>query len=523
MQQLLRRTVVNRLEGAVIRRGFATAFPSLKVHGAVTEAQGSFAQNIKSYSEPDKEVVDKLDALLEEKQVGVVSHYYMDAELQGTLAQLKNQHVFSADSLAMGHAAVGMAKAGVKGIVCLGVDFMSESVRATLDQAGCPDVPVYRCNDAHIGCSLAEAAERDQYYAWLGNAAKNVEKPLHVVYINTSIESKARAVNTVPTITCTSSNVVYTVLQAAHDIPGVSIFYGPDTYMGRNLYSMFSKYAELSDEEIARIHPEHNKATLKSMLERFHYYKQGMCVVHHMFGEQVVNKVRRDYPLDGRTFYTAHLEVPGEMFELGFEAQLTGDGVVGSTSNILNFIISKTQAVAKDGGKLARFILGTEVGMVTSIVNAARELTKDKDIAVEIIFPVDQSAVTATDDPELAIVPGVSGGEGCSTSGGCASCPFMKMNDLDSLVDVVERVPTSGPLPKSMEIRVAAAKGHIKIGGSTVAEMGGRPIGYMNYLMTSKSHHPDLIAAVSAIGASGESQRVVQSDSKRATVAGLSA
>jgi hypothetical protein len=74
-----------------------------------------------------------------------------------------------------------------------------------------------------------------------------------------------------------------------------------------------------------------------------------------------------------------------------------------------------------------------------------------------------------------------------------------------------------------MEIRVAAAKGHIKIGGSTVAEMGGRPIGYMNYLMTSKSHHPDLIAAVSAIGASGESQRVVQSDSKRATVAGLSA
>ena len=34
-------------------------------------------------------------------------------------------------------------------------------------------------------------------------------------------------------------------------------------------------------------------------------------------------------------------------------------------------------------------------------------------------------------------MPGVSGGEGCSTAGGCASCPFMKMNDLDSLVDVV--------------------------------------------------------------------------------------
>ena len=39
----------------------------------------------------------------------------------------------------------------------------------------------------------------------------------------------------------------------------------------------------------------------------------------------------------------------------------------------------------------------------------------------------------------LSIVPGVSGGEGCSTAGGCASCPFMKMNDLDSLQDIVLR------------------------------------------------------------------------------------
>jgi quinolinate synthase len=522
MQKFLRRATLARLSAprlsAHLRaRRFSTAFPSLKVRGSHEEAQGSFAQNIQDYLEPDKEVVTKLDALLAEKEVGIVSHYYMDAELQGTLAQLKHQHVFSADSLAMGHAAVGMAKAGAKGIVCLGVDFMSESVRATLDQAGCNDVPVYRCNDGHIGCSLAEAAERDQYYAWLRNAAKNVERPLHVVYINTSIESKARAVDTCPTITCTSSNVVYTILQAAYDIPGVNIFYGPDTYMGGNLYSMFTRYAELSDEEISQIHPAHNQASLKSLLERFHYYKQGMCVVHHMFGDQVVNKVKREYPLDGRTFYTAHLEVPGEMFELGFQAQLTGEGVVGSTSNILNFIISKTKAVADSGGDLARFILGTEVGMVTSIVNAARELTNDNDITVEIIFPVDQSAVTATDDPSLAIVPGVSGGEGCSTGGGCASCPFMKMNDLDALVDLVDRVPSSGALPQDLEIRVAAAKGHIKIGNSTVAEMGGRPIGYMNYLMTHKNHHPDLVASVSAIG--GVAEHAQEAPPKRVTVA----
>jgi hypothetical protein len=69
-----------------------------------------------------------------------------------------------------------------------------------------------------------------------------------------------------------------------------------------------------------------------------------------------------------------------------------------------------------------------------------------------------------------------------------------------------------------MHIRVAAAKGHIKIGESTVAEMGGRPIGYMNYLMTHKGHHPDLIAAVSAIGgnASADPERVAKSAQRSA-------
>jgi hypothetical protein len=94
----------------------------------------------------------------------------------------------------------------------------------------------------------------------------------------------------------------------------------------------------------------------------------------------------------------------------------------------------------------------------------------------------------------------------------------MKMNDLDGLVDLVDRVPTDfSELPKDLTIRVAAAKGHIKIGESTVAEMGGRPIGYMNYLMTHKNHHPDLIASVSAIG--GATQREVKKSPKLVAVA----
>lgn len=42
----------------------------------------------------------------------------------------------------MGDAAVKMAEEGVSSVACLGVDFMAESVRATLDSRGFQNVPV---------------------------------------------------------------------------------------------------------------------------------------------------------------------------------------------------------------------------------------------------------------------------------------------------------------------------------------------------------------------------------------------
>ena len=105
-----------------------------------------------------------------------------------------------------------MAAAGCKAICVLGVDFMSENVRAILDDAGHKDVAVYRMAAADIGCSLAEAAESPAYEQYLQQAAQQ-GRSMHVVYINTSLQTKARADAVVPTITCTSSNVVQTVLQ----------------------------------------------------------------------------------------------------------------------------------------------------------------------------------------------------------------------------------------------------------------------------------------------------------------------
>lgn len=432
----------------------------------------------------------ELDELLHKKKMGIVAHFYMDPELQGILSSLSWPHTFIADSLAMGEAAAKMAQQGVQSVAVLGVDFMSESVRANLDSNGFPHIPVYRLSEKKIGCSLAESAEKQAYIAYLQKAAKTPNS-LHVVYINTSLRSKAFAHDIVPTITCTSSNVVQTILQAFAQVPGINIWYGPDTYMGENLEQMFQHIAQLPDEKIRQIHPAHNRQTVAELLTRFDYFKEGNCVVHHMFGDKVTNRVREQY---SDAFHTAHFEVPGEMFTLAMEAQNVGRGVVGSTSNILNFIKDKTkEAVQNHSNERLRFVLGTEAGMITAIVRGVQQTlqagaggTKPE---VEIIFPVSAEAV-ATEGEEL--VPGVAGGEGCSSAGGCATCPFMKMNDIDALFAVAEGVhvdsQNADPLTNFHPQKYSEL-----ISGKSIADIGVHPILHMKHLMENRQLSDKLV------------------------------
>ena len=211
-----------------------SSFPTLTIAASDLHPEGSFAEAQAAFLSPEPSTVEALAALCQQQNVGVVAHYYMDAELQGVLTQLPESHLTIADSLKMADAAVEQAKAGRRAIIVLGVDFMSENVRAVLDAAGFEHVAVYRLATDAIGCSLAESAEGEAYAGWLQQAAAS-KHPLHVVYINTSLMTKAKAHAVVPTITCTSSNVVQTILQAAAEVPDVSIWYGPDTYMGGNL------------------------------------------------------------------------------------------------------------------------------------------------------------------------------------------------------------------------------------------------------------------------------------------------
>jgi quinolinate synthase len=250
--------------------------------------------------------------------------------------------------------------------------------------------------------------------------------------------------------------------------------------MGDNLAHMFQSLAEMPDEQIRQLHDAHDRASIRSLLPRFHYFEQGTCIVHHMFGRDVVQQVREHYP---DVFITAHLEVPGEMFALALEAQRHGRGVVGSTSNILAFVLGKVdQAIARGAQDNLRFILGTEAGMITPIVRQVQDKLRDyasegtRELSAEIIFPVASEAIAQEAGSELAVVPGVAGGEGCSTAGGCATCPYMKMNSLRALIALLERVDVE---PGSNLVPFEPRKYVQQIHGRTAADLGGEPILHM--------------------------------------------
>ncbi|KAL2515552.1 Quinolinate synthase [Forsythia ovata] len=492
-------------------------FPSLIVGADGIIAKGSYAEAQARFLSPNEVKVQELANLFKEKKIGVVAHFYMDPEVQGVLtaAQKLWPHIHISDSLVMADSAVKMAKAGCKFITVLGVDFMSENVRAILDQAGFTEVGVYRMSNERIGCSLADAAASPAYMDYLSAAAASVSSPsLHVVYINTSLETKAYSHEVVPTITCTSSNVVQTILQAFAQIPNLNIWYGPDTYMGANIMELFQQMIVMSDEEIADIHPEHNRSTIKSLLPRLHYFQDGTCIVHHLFGHEVVEKINDMYC---DAFLTAHFEVPGEMFSLAMEAKRRGMGVVGSTQNILDFIKQRLQeALDRNIDDHLQFVLGTESGMVTSIVAAVRNLlgsvksSAGAKVSVEIIFPVSSESVTRTPNSSLGeapeflnipVIPGVTSGEGCSIHGGCASCPYMKMNSLSSLLKVCRSLPHD---KDSLSAYEAARFSLQTPKGKLIADVGCEPILHMRHFQATKRLPEKLIDQILHNGGDGQ-------------------
>ena len=468
----------------------ARDFPSLCVSAHGLKPRGAFAEAQAAYLDPDRADVDRLTRALSRTGVGVVAHFYMDPELQGALLATASPHLQISDSLAMADAAVDMACKGAEAIVVLGVDFMAENVRAVLDSAGYAGLPVYRVVEPAIGCSLAESAQGSEYRTWLGNA-HTTPRSLHVIYINTSLTTKADAQAMVPTISCTSSNVVALVLQAFHQIPDVQVWFGPDSYMGSNVVTLLDSLSASDDSTLRKLHPACSRRALELGAGRFRFFDQGRCIVHQLFGDEVARRVSEDY---ADASLLVHLEVPSALFRLGLEAQGQGRGIVGSTSDILGFVERQVDSVIVTGQpRRLRMVLGTESGMTTAIVRRIRaslQRAPSLDISVEIIFPVHRDAIAPTDEAMLPIVPGVAAGEGCSTEGGCASCPFMKMNSLDALYELLDRVAVHDGNLRGFMPRMSSS--------GSITERGTIPITHMRAFSQTGQLPDDLVSDVLA-------------------------
>lgn len=48
--------------------------------------------------------------------------------------------------------------------------------------------------------------------------------------------------------------------------------------MGANIVELLQQMTKMTDEEIAKIHPKHNRESIRSLLPRLHYYQVfGTC------------------------------------------------------------------------------------------------------------------------------------------------------------------------------------------------------------------------------------------------------
>ena len=177
----------------------------------------------------------------------------------------------------------------------------------------------------------------------------------HVIYINTALDTKANANAVVPTVTCTSSNVVQTVLQLAFQVPNIEIFYGPDTYMGGNLAHLFSMMAGWSDAEVAEVHPQHTAATIQSLLPRLKYYQDGTCMVHHMFGKVSISHLPRSASLIAHTRLTLSAFIVSGGF---LDARLGARGLL-SVCGAYAAVVMGAFAAQPVAGELVAKITGT--------------------------------------------------------------------------------------------------------------------------------------------------------------------
>jgi len=297
---------------------------------------------------------ERIKRLLKEKEAVLVSHYYVDADLQD-LAEETGGCV--SDSLEM--ARFGRDHPA-KTLVVAGVRFMGETAKILS-----PEKRILM-PDLDATCSLDLGCPADEFTAFCDAHPDRTV----VVYANTSAAVKARADWMV------TSSIGLDIVKHLHE-QGKKILWAPDKHLGSYI----------------------QKQTGADML-----LWQGSCLVHDEFKGIELDLLKAEYP---NAKVLVHPESPANVVALA--------DVVGSTTQIIN------AAVESDADT---FIVATDNGILHKMRAAA---------------------------PGKRFIEAPTAGNSASCKS-CAHCPWMAMNGLQNLADVLENMDGANEIHVDPEI-----------------------------------------------------------------------
>lgn len=295
--------------------------------------------------EPDAaekaELIARIKRMLKEQDAVLVSHYYVNSDLQDLAEQTGGIVSDSLDMANFGH------QHPAKTIVVAGVRFMGETAKILN-----PEKRVLM-PDLEAECSLDLGCPADEFAAFCDAHPDRTV----VVYANTSAAVKARADWMV------TSSIAMPVVKHLKE-QGKKILWAPDRHLGNYV----------------------QEQTGADML-----LWQGSCIVHDEYKAKELGELKMRHP---QAKVLVHPESPRAVVMLA--------DVVGSTTQLI-------KAAQSSGAR--EFIVATDNG----ILHKMRTLCPDK---------------TFLEAPTAGV------GANCTS---CSHCPWMAMNGLINLAEVLER------------------------------------------------------------------------------------
>jgi len=293
--------------------------------------------------DPTLDLVEEINKLKKEKNAVILAHYYQEAEIQDIADYI-------GDSLGLSQEA---AKTDASIIVFAGVHFMAETAKILS-----PGKKVL-LPDLKAGCSLSDSCPPHLF------AKFKEQYPDHLVitYVNCTAELKALS-----DIVCTSSNAVQIVESLPAD---QKIIFGPDKNLGDYVKRKTGRNLVLWN---------------------------GACMVHEIFSQEKIDRLREQYP---QAKFIAHPECE--------EHILRQADYIGSTTGLLKYTINNPSDT---------FIVATESGIIHQMQKA---------------------------NPSKTFIPAPPN-NACA----CNDCPHMKLNTLEKLYNAMKYELPEIDLPMSV-------------------------------------------------------------------------